>query len=375
MEHGQEFNTNEEMQNNQNNKLDELTSLVHGLAQNFEKQEINTINNSIINRIESKLDILAQSTSSDYIDLFLSKLKEDIDDKQTYLDQKISYIEKLNGYIDELLKKSAKELTNENQFVNNGFNSLKTSIQELSSSFNNIKNDLNQLNEKINKTAEIEKTSGINEEELNLLLSEIRPLLTQQELQLNSAFEFLHEKLDLNKKLINELNQGNKELIESLFESGNTISHKIDGVSTSITEIDTKISSFYETMERLTHSSSNIGEVSNKIESLYNELINMPSNSREGVSNEHILEFKNTVNELKYSVALLSDVNEADNSENAKQLSYIIEKLNKLPEIFEVLMEVLKSNNIKNEIVEIKENLENSNKAQDTLFIINNLEI
>ena len=129
------------------NKIEHLTTMIQTLTDSKKT----TNGNDILNRIESKLDIVAEAGSSEYIDAFLSELKADLEEKQNLLDSKVTSIESLTGQITDLLQEKSL-----NQSSQQEFNSFRSEIGNLSKELSNIQENINFVN---NQIAELNKNS------------------------------------------------------------------------------------------------------------------------------------------------------------------------------------------------------------------------
>ena len=136
MEYGQGLEILKKQINESNDKIENLSYLIQNLA-----NKNNTGNNSEsfaesnlsdkVDRIETKLDILANTQQDEFIELFLSELKQSLEEKQSVVTSKILVLEKLNDQIINIINESAA-----NTEIKDGLLLIKNEISLLAVNYN-----------------------------------------------------------------------------------------------------------------------------------------------------------------------------------------------------------------------------------------------
>ena len=132
-----------------NKKIQELASLVQNL--NVAIKEPENLNNAdyddTLSRIEKKLDGISQSESEEYINIFLSELKQNLEEKQKALITKISFIEELTNKISSVIISQDSNITGNEEKIK----AIKGNLDILGKSFNNFEKNISLIVEKIEK--------------------------------------------------------------------------------------------------------------------------------------------------------------------------------------------------------------------------------
>jgi chromosome segregation ATPase len=186
MEYGQNLDRLEEQIAESSKKIEHLATLVHDFTSSSQDFEVSSEQNPLT-RIESKLDIIAQSDLSEYIDLFLSELKQNLESKQEFLSTKIASTEEVMKGILGILKDDNVDETLLNELkaeISNVYKQGQTNIESLSQKISEISDLLEQAR---------------NTNNIDVLVDQIRPLI---------------EKIDNTDRLKEDLEKFDSKLIE-----------------------------------------------------------------------------------------------------------------------------------------------------------------
>lgn len=236
-------------------EIDQLTIMVQDLAHN--KKGFNA--NDILKRIETKLDIMAETDNSEYVDIFLENLRADLEEKQKNLNEKIISVEEIVSQITNLLKSQSLNSQSERNMLIKEFNILKNEVGNLSNNFNQIQENILYLNNKVSETSQKTNETILeldNKKSLESLISTTESV----DINVNAVISVLSI-LDVKIKTMFD----NLENMPSI--------KNIDSLKNDLTEFSQKI---YDNLEILKTSSESddIENVKNEILAIYDKIRN-----------------------------------------------------------------------------------------------------
>jgi len=257
MEYGQELDKIKTEVTNSGKKLEDLSQLVQNLSGLTKLQD--SINNfqedNVLNRIETKIDILAQTDYSELFNFSVDNLKDDLTKKNDVLTQKISFVEELISHFSD----------NSEKDILSNLACLETKITEISenlsssSQFDSFQENLNSLN----NTLDLIKTdieTVANNPDAELIKSKINYISTKLndynetvENKISEIAENLSVKQDLDSvtSSIQDSIQGLHSNIDNLrenFENNNT-SPMFENIQNSLNDVLERLqnnSNFYD---------------------------------------------------------------------------------------------------------------------------------
>lgn len=346
-------------------KIEHLTAMVQGLTDS--KKSSN--GNDTLKRIEAKLDIMAESDSNGFIDLFLENLRVDLEEKQSVLNSKISSIEDLTYQVTKLLKDESTEKTLTNELQN-----LKSEIKGLSKEFNRIQetvNKINQVDEQIIK---------INDNEI-IENNKFKTDLSEQISQIHKFLEQLYESgnTDVIKNNINEFNTKFTEFQSQIDTSkSSSLDVEINAMLSVLSILDKKVKAVSDNFEKVS-SREDVDSIKNEIKELLEKFNQAEELFKDTSVIKDIANIKTEVNtantkffEIKKHIdssveQLKENITELLNKEQDSGVKDRLNELvNKVNEEFEHLGSKMNINNVK--FVELQDHI-NSVASQIKLSV------
>ena len=352
MEYGQELDKIKTEVTNSGKKLEDLSQLMQNLSGLTKLQD--SINNfqedNVLNRIETKIDILAQTDYSELFNFSVDNLKDDLAEKNDVLTQKINSAEELNI---QFLNNLKVDLAEKNDALTQKIGS----VEELNIQFlNNLKDDLAEKNDALTQ-----KIGSV--EELNIqFLNNLKDDLTEKNDALTQKISFVEE-------LISHFSDNSEKDILS----------NLACLETKITEISENISSssqFDDFQETLNSLNNTLYLIKTDIETVINnpdtELIKSKINYISTKLNDYNETIENKISEITENLSIKQDLDSVTSSiqglhSNIDNLRENFENNNTLP-MFE---------NIQNSLNTVLEKLQNNtnfynSSLEDLAFLKDN---
>ncbi|HSA06242.1 MAG TPA: hypothetical protein P5556_03605, partial [Candidatus Gastranaerophilales bacterium] len=366
MEYVQELENLKKEINKSGRKIEDISDFMRNFSDiNSLQEAIKTFReDNIFARIESKIDIIAQLDSSEYINLVISELNEDLREKHDALNSRIDSLEELNR---QLIKLSSNK--NENSSINSenldDLNEIKEGIGLISSNYKNFLENLNNIqrliiefNENKDQTPDIEELisnvkntlANVNKEEIAGIEEKFNNLIN-----LFNAFQkgILNNFSDLDIKIINI----NQKLASFDNFDGNfiSVSEKLDTLKEALQNSDTK------SMEEI---AGNLNGLRENLSSLHEEIgkisLSVEQKSLDNELTEKISYLISAVFELKKETDSINAVLQSEKTdENHDQL---IKSLQELPKV-EFISENLA--NLTNLFAQIKARLDDEHFEEE----------
>ncbi len=300
----------------ENNKIDRLASLVEEFIEKYQVSSSGQ-SNEVLNRLEAKVDVIAQTGGVDYIELALSDLKQEIEDKQNILEEKV-------GSLEDIVKKIiniSTEIEGEKNF--NDFNELNSTISALKDEFYSSQYNINKIYEKLDSTAETD-------------LKGLKDLLSNYDEKfddINSKFDEL--KLHIEDRVLNQEKTENDEYIK------NTLG-KLELITTEIKNVCQNSQN-----EKITKLNGGVQCITQKFDVVFELLKAVPSEDGIEEIKLGVEEIEERLNELSSFLAEIKSLaitsNNYSNSSELKDLknnfSYLENILNKTSESINSLLD------------------------------------
>jgi len=404
MEYGQELDKIKTEVTNSGKKLEDLSQLVQNLSGLTKLQD--SINNfqedNVLNRIETKIDILAQTDYSELFNFSVDNLKDDLTKKNDVLTQKISFVEELISHFSD----------NSEKDILSNLACLETKITEISenlsssSQFDSFQENLNSLN----NTLDLIKTdieTVANNPDAELIKSKINYISTKLndynetvENKISEIAENLSVKQDLDSvtSSIQDSIQGLHSNIDNLrenFENNNT-SPMFENIQNSLNDVLERLqnnSNFYDSsLEDLTFLKENFYKINEKFseithlirtntaesEELNNRFESNITSFNSGFHNiyERFNNLDNTFNssfaDFKVCIQDIYDqFSTIDSRSDLDQLKFYVQSFNnKILSIAEIL-ETLKENNFSLK-VDNQEGIQELQETKNKIELLNN---
>ena len=404
MEYGQELDKIKTEVTNSGKKLEDLSQLMQNLSGLTKLQD--SINNfqedNVLNRIETKIDILAQTDYSELFNFSVDNLKDDLTKKNDVLTQKISFVEELISHFSD----------NSEKDILSNLACLETKITEISenlsssSQFDSFQENLNSLN----NTLDLIKTdieTVANNPDAELIKSKINYISTKLndynetvENKISEIAENLSVKQDLDSvtSSIQDSIQGLHSNIDNLrenFENNNT-SPMFENIQNSLNDVLERLqnnSNFYDSsLEDLTFLKENFYKINEKFseithlirtntaesEELNNRFESNITSFNSGFHNiyERFNNLDNTFNssfaDFKVCIQDIYDqFSTIDSRSDLDQLKFYVQSFNnKILSIAEIL-ETLKENNFSLK-VDNQEGIQELQETKNKIELLNN---
>ncbi len=140
----------------ENNKIDRLASLVEEFIEKYPVASSGQ-SDEVLNRLEAKVDVIAQTGGVDYFELALTDLKQEIEEKQNIIEEKV-------GSLEDIVKKIiniSTEIQEEKIFnhCNEQIEILKDSVCGLKDEFWSSQSNINKIYDKLDNTTETDLES------------------------------------------------------------------------------------------------------------------------------------------------------------------------------------------------------------------------
>jgi len=259
MEYSQELDKIKTEVTNSGKKLEDLSKSIQNLSSLTKLQEsiTNFQEDNVLNRIETKIDILAQT---DYFELFnfsIDNLKDNLTVNNDVLSQKMGSVEKtVNHFSNDLKQDILTNLSdldtkiaelNENISSKPDFelikNSIQDSVQSLHSNFDNLEDNLIEKNQDVltNLSNIDTKIAELNE---NVSFKQDFELIKNS---IQDSVQCLHSNFDNLKENLIENNDVLSQKIGSVEETVNHFSNDLkQDILTNLSDLDTKIAELNE---------------------------------------------------------------------------------------------------------------------------------
>jgi len=404
MEYGQELDKIKTEVANSGKKLEDLSQLMQNLSGLTKLQE--SINNfqedNVLNRIETKIDILAQTDYSELFNFSVDNLKDDLTKKNDVLTQKISFVEELISHFSDNSEKDilsnlacletkiteiSENISSSSQFddfqetlnsLNNTLYLIKTDIESVAnnpdaelikSKINYISTKLNDYNETIeNKISEIAENLSVKQD-LDSVTSSIQ-----------DSIQGLHSNIDNLRE--NFENNNTSPMFENIQNSLNTVLEKLQNntnfYNSSLEDLAFLKDNFYKINEKFSEITHLIRTNTAESEELNNRFESNITSFNSGFHNiyERFNNLDNTFNssfaDFKVCIQDIYDqFSTIDSRSDLDQLKFYVQSFNnKILSIAEIL-ETLKENNFSIK-VDNQEEMQELQETKNKIELLNN---
>jgi len=346
MEYGQELDKIKTEVTNSGKKLEDLSQLMQNLSGLTKLQD--SINNfqedNVLNRIETKIDILAQTDYSELFNFSVDNLKEDLTQKNDVLTKKISSVEELISHssdnsekdilsnlacletkITELSENISSINNPDNELIKSKINYISTKLNEYNQSIENslnekgslsedltfLKDNFYKINEKFSEITHLIRTNTAESEELN---NRFESNITS----FNSGFHNIYERFNNLDNTFNSSFADFKSCIQDIYDQFSTIDSRsdLDQLKFYVQSFNNKILSVAEILETLKENNfslkidNNDALIKEKTQEI-NEKIKSVLDETKSFSNKISDEFSSLASPLSSAIELTSGLKES----------------------------------------------------------------
>jgi len=350
MEHGQELDKIKSGVELSAKKLEEISKSIQSLSGLSKLQDsLNEFQkDNALNRIETKIDILAQTDYSELFNFSLDTLKEDLTEKNNVITQKLNFVEELISHfsdnsekdiitniacldtkLDELLEKASfqSEDGGENpdtEIIKSKINYISTKLNEynqlvenqlsdkteLLADLNFLKENFYKINEKFSEITLLIRTNTAENDELN---NRFESNLTQ----FNNGFNNIYDQFNSLENTFKSSFADFKVCIQDIYDQFSTIDTRsdIDQVKFYVQTFNNKMTSISDILESLKRNNFTI-KVENNTELLkenhqiVNEKLNFLLEETKSFSEKMSDEFSSFVSPLSTAIEVTNGLKE-----------------------------------------------------------------
>lgn len=248
MEYVQELESLKKEISKSGKKVDNITGLIEKFSDLEDLRETvkDFQNNNVLSRIESKIDIIAQSDSSDTVNFLIDELSGEISQKFEQLSSKIASLEELNSQITEVMSSGNAEPAQIKTLSKQEFGEIGEKIDDISSNYRLILENLNEAQKQMADFKEGTNQQLSIQDFANEIKSSVSAINNQSLLTLGDKINNLLELFqNIDSDFIKNISSLN-ETVSSIDKNFSLVREKLDFLSENYNNINLEKSSNLE---------------------------------------------------------------------------------------------------------------------------------